>query len=125
MEPSKEKIEELKALYPQRELLLVESFAKDEAGEETVMHFVMTAPERGEYKIFVEQFLKASEKGSESEKIWAKRSVIENAALSQIRWPSREECMEAFRKRPAMVDGFLKEIQKAAGEQLEFRSKKL
>jgi hypothetical protein len=122
LEPSKEKIDQLKALYPERQLILVEALD----GEEQVMHFVMTAPERGEYKIFLEKFMKASEStGSNADKLWAKRAALEEGALAQIRWPSREECMEAFRKRPAMVDGFMDEMQKAAGEQIEFRSKKL
>jgi hypothetical protein len=69
--------------------------------------------------------MKANETKGDADRIWAVRSAVENAALSQIRWPSREECMEAFRKRPAMVDGFSSELQKAAGEQLQFRSKKL
>jgi hypothetical protein len=119
--PPDDKIKAIKELFPGRALFLVEAMDKDDEA----MTFIMTAPERGEYKLFVEAMFKAREVKNEADKIWAVRSVVENAALNQIRWPSREECMTAFRERPAMVDGFSAELQKAAGEQIEYRSKKL
>lgn len=125
--PPDDKIQAIKQLFPSRALFLVEAIAKENADDkgDEYMSFIMTAPERGEYKLFIEQMFKARESKSDADKIWAVREAVENAALAQIRWPSREECMTAFRERPAMVDGFAEELQKAAGEQLEFRSKKL
>jgi hypothetical protein len=119
-DPPQDKLESIRSLFPGRALFLVEAMD----AEEQAMSFVMTAPERGEYRLFVEQIFKAREQKNDVDKIWATRAAVENAALAQIRWPSREECMEAFQKRPAMIDGFAEELQKAAGEQIEFRSKK-
>jgi hypothetical protein len=119
--PPDDKIKAIKELFPGRALFQVDVLD----GKDEYMSFIMTAPERGEYKLFVESMFKARETKGDADKIWAVRAAVENAALTQIRWPSREECMTAFRERPAMVDGFAEELQKAAGEQTEFRSKKL
>jgi hypothetical protein len=119
--PPEDKIKAIKELFPDRALFLIEATDADEE----VMSFVMTAPERGEYKLFIEAVYKSREHKSETDKIWAMRQAVENAALAQIRWPSREECMAAFRARPAMIDGFMEEMHKAAGEQIQVRSKKL
>lgn len=119
--PTEDKLDAIRNLFPGRALFLVEAMDS----EEQVMGFVMTAPERGEYRIFAEQLFKARETKNDVDKIWAVRAAVENAALTQIRWPAREECMEAFKARPAMVDGFADQLMKAAGEQIEFRSKKL
>jgi hypothetical protein len=121
LQPSKEKIEQIKAQFPDRELYLVEALD----AEDEVLTFVMTSPERGEYRIYVDKMMEAGAIKSEAEKTWKVREIIENAALGQIRWPDREDCQKAFRMRPAMVDGFAEELQKAAGAHVELRSKKL
>lgn len=121
MNVPEEKIEQIKATFPDRTLFLVE--ATD--GEDQVMEFLMTSPERGEYKLFVEQMIAAREIKNEGDRLWRIRDVVENHALAQIRWPLREECQKAFRGRPEMVDGFAQELQKAAGSNVELRSRKL
>lgn len=124
-QPTDEKIAQLKAQYADRQLFLVEAVDGEGETEDLSMVCVMTAPERGEYKMFVEAMFKAGDSTKGADKIWATRNAIEIAALAQIRWPSREECMTAFRLRPAMIDGFAEELKKAAGEQTIVRSKKL
>lgn len=121
MQPSKEKIEQIKAQFPDRELH--EVTAVDD--KEQVMVFIMTSPERGEYKIFVEKLMEVSSLKTESEQLWKVREVVENAALAQIRWPDREECQKAFRLKPEMIDKFSDELRRQAGSQIELRSKKL
>jgi hypothetical protein len=121
LQPSKEKIEQIKAQFPDRELHLVEAIDdKDE-----VISFVMTSPERGEYKIFIDRLMETTSIKSESDQAWKVREIVENAALAQIRWPEREECQKAFRLKPEMVDKFTDELRKQAGSQIELRSKKL
>lgn len=121
MTPDKDKIEQIRAQFPDRALFAVD--AVDDNDE--LMTFVMTAPQRGEYKLFVEQMIKAREVKDEGDRLWKIREVVEAAALAQIRWPSREECQKAFMSRPEMVDGFAQELQKAAGSNVELRSRKL
>lgn len=126
--PPEDKIRAIKDQHPNRALYVIdvaEGKNPDGTDGEVSLTVVMTAPERGEYRMFSEQLSKAAENKNAIDKVWAMRSVIESHALQQIRWPSREECMEAFRLRPAMIDGFADELQKAAGEQVEFRRKKL
>lgn len=121
MEPDKDKIEQIKAAFPDRALFGVDAVD----GTDQVMAFLMTAPERGEYKLFVEQMIKARDTKDEGDRLWKIREVVENAALAQIRWPDRDTCMKVFRSRPEMVDGFAQELQKAAGANIELRSRKL
>lgn len=121
MTPSSEKLDQLKAQFPDRTLYLVD--AVDD--EDQVMTFVMTGPTRDEYKFFVGKMLAARETKDEADKLWAMRSAVENAALAQIRWPDREECKKAFEARPQMVDAFHEQINKATGANVELRSKKL
>lgn len=127
MTPPQDRIDQIKAQFPDRALFLVNAVAVEDKdkSEDQVMEFVMTAPERGEYRLFVDQMIKAREVKDEGDRLWKIREVVENAALNQIRWPSKEECQKAFRNRPEMVDGFAQELQKAAGSNVELRSKKL
>lgn len=121
MEPSKEKIEQIKAQFPDRALFLVEAVDADER----VMTFVMTAPTREEHKFFVNRMIAARDTKDEADRLWAVRTAVENAAVAQIRWPERDEVKKAFDARPEMIDGFAAELQKAAGANVELRSKKL
>lgn len=120
-EPSPEKIAEIKAKFPDRSLHLVEA----KAGEDSVAFFVMTGPTRDEYKKFTDEAIKANDVKNESDKMAGLRGAIERAALAQIRWPDREECQKLFENKPAMVDGFAKELHEAAGSNVELRSRKL
>ena len=119
-EPSKEVIERLKAQFSDRSLHLVEIVDEGES-----MHFVMTGPNKHEYKKFVDEVLGAKEKKTDAEMVDAVRSATERAALAQIRWPERAEVQDLFDRRPALVDSFRDEIHKAAGANAEVRSKKL
>lgn len=85
----------------------------------------MTGPSRDEYKKFTDEMIAARECKNESDKLSAIRGAIERAALAQIRWPDRESCQAMFNSRPAMMDGFADELHKAAGSNVELRSKKL
>jgi hypothetical protein len=121
MEPTPEKIAEIKAKYPDRALELIE--AKD--GEDEIAHFVLTGPLREEYKKFSDEMLAAKDAKQESDKLASIRGAIERAALAQIRWPDRETVQALFNARPAMVDGFAEVLHKAAGSNVELRAKKL
>ena len=121
MLPSKEKIEQLRAQFPDRELHLIEAY--DDSDE--VMSFILTAPERGEYKIYISKLIETESVKDEGEKLWKVREAMENAVLGQIRWPEREECQKAFRARPEMIDKFGNELRRLAGAQVELKSKKL
>lgn len=121
MTPSQEKIEQIRAQFPDRNLFLVEAVD----AEDQVMSFVMTGPSKDEYKFFSGKILGAIDTKDPQDKLWALRGIVENAALAQIRWPDREECKKAFDARPEMVDGFQEELRKAAGSNIELRSKKL
>lgn len=128
MQPSNEQISALKATFPDRSLHLVEAVVKDESSSTTdeVAVFVMTGPSRDEYKKFADEVFAAKDmKGSESDRIVATRGAIERAALAQIRWPARDVVQKLFEHKPAMVDGFADELHKAAGSNVELRSKKL
>lgn len=121
MKPSQEKIEFIKSQFPDRALFLVEAVD----AEDEVMSFVMTGPTKDEYKFFVNKMIAAKDTKDEADRLWAIRTAVENAALAQIRWPEREDVKRAFDARPEMVDGFAAELQKAAGQNVELRSKKL
>jgi hypothetical protein len=119
--PSQEKIDQIKQQFPDRPLFLVDAVDS----EEQVMTFVMTGPTRDEYRFYTNKMLAAKETKDQADQLWEMRMIAENAALSQIRWPDREECKKAFEMRPEMVDNFHAELRKAAGSLIEFRSKKL
>lgn len=120
MEPTPEKIAELKEKYNDRELQMIEAIDGDE-----VRHvFIMTGPNREEYRKYIEDIRRASDAKAE-DKTMALRSAIENGALAQIRWPDRDTTKEIFQARPAMVDGFAERLHQAAGGSVELRAKKL
>lgn len=119
--PTPETIEMLKAQFPDRVLLEVEAVD----GDDQVMTFVMTGPNKDEYDFYIEKMLAAKDLKGESERIKAVRKAAENAALAQIRWPDRPSVQRAFEMRPEMIDGFPEELRKAAGSNVELRARKL
>lgn len=121
MKPTDERLEQIKAEFPDRSLVEVEAVD----GEDHVMTFVMTGPTREEYKFFVNKMIAAREVKDEADRLWAIRLAVENAATAMIRWPDRDEVKKAFGRHPEMIDGFAAEIQKAAGSNIELRSRKL
>lgn len=121
MKPTQDKIDFIKSQFPDRVLYEVEAVD----AEDHVMTFIMTGPLREEYKMFVSKVLAAKNQNDEADRLWAMRAAVENAALAQIRWPEREVAKAAFDARPEMIDGFAEELKKAAGSNIELRSKKL
>lgn len=112
--PSPEKINELKARFPGRVLRLVELVDGDEA-----FSFVITGPNREEYKKFRHDLVEA---GESAEKL---HDAAEKAALAQIRWPDRDTVRELFDAHPAFPMSFAGELTKAAGAHVEVRAKNL
>ena len=125
MRPPDDKIEYLRTQFPDRALYEVDAVAVDkDSGDDIVLTVVMTGPTRDEYRFYVNKMIAAKDVKDEGDRLWATRQAIENAALAQIRWPEREEVKRVFDSRPEMVDGFAAEIQRAAGANIELRSKK-
>lgn len=121
MDSLDEKVQQIKSQFPDRHIIAID--ALDE--ESQFITFIMTSPERGEYRIYTEQMLKANDIKDPGDRMWKIREIIENHALCQIRHPSRETCQALFRSRPEMIDGLGDELRKAAGSQVEFRTRKL
>lgn len=120
MEPSKEEIDRLKAKFPDRSLRLVEMSDDDE-----VFHFVMTGPNREEYRKFTDDMMTAKDAKTEKDRIEQLGAAVERTALAMIRWPEREEVKQIFDNRPALSAEFSEQIHKAAGSSFEVRTKKL
>lgn len=120
MEPGQEVIDGLKAKFPNRSLHLVEAFDGDES-----YHFVMTGPNREEYRKLTDELLSAKEAKDDRAKNDALRTAVERAALAMIRWPDRDVVQELFAAKPAMSANFAEELHKSAGSNFEVRSKKL
>jgi hypothetical protein len=122
-EPSQEIKDKLKAQFPDRALRLVE-LHDDASGE--AMWFIMTGPNKAEYKKFTDEVLAARDaKGGDAAKSEALQVACERAALAMIRWPSRDEVKELFESRPGLSSAFPAEIHAAAGANFEVRAKKL
>jgi hypothetical protein len=119
-ELSSEKIEELKAKFPDRELHRIELVDGNEASHV----LVMTGPNRDEYRKFVSDVQRASD-SKPADKLEAIRFAIEQNALAQIRWPDRDDVKALFSSLPAMVEKFADKLHETAGGTIELRSKKL
>lgn len=120
LEPSSEKIAELKSKFPDRELHSVDFVD----GSEVVSVVVMTGPNREEYKKFVADIQRAGE-SKPADKLEAIRFAIEQNALAQIRWPDRDDVKALFARVPAAVEKFADKLHETAGGTIELRSKKL
>jgi len=124
VEPSQDVIDKLKAQFPDRALRLVELHDPNASGDESLW-FIMTGPNKGEYKKFCDEILAGRDAKGEAAKNEAIQSAVEKAALAQIRWPSRDEVKELFEARPALASAFPAELHAAAGQNFEVRAKKL
>ncbi len=124
-EPSKEVIDKIKAQFPDRALRLVELVDAESGSDGESIFFVMTGPNRDEYKKFVDEMLSAKDAKGDSERNERLTAAVEKAALAMIRWPDRAEVVELFRNRPALSSAFPKELHASAGANFEVRSKKL
>ena len=126
MRPSSENVDFIKSQHPDRAIYEIDAVIAEKNGEEeSVLTVLMTGPSRDEYKFFVGKMMAAKEAKDDGDRLWGIRLAIENAALAQIRWPDRETVKAAFNGRPEMIDNFAAELQKAAGSNVELRSKKL
>ncbi len=119
-EPSKEVIDRIKAQFPDRALNLVELHDGDES-----YHFVMTGPNKDEYKKYVSEMVAAREVKNDAEKNEKLTEAVERAALAMIRWPARDEVKALFESKPAMSSSFANHLHNMAGQNFEVRSKKL
>jgi hypothetical protein len=129
-QPPEERIAQIKAQFPDRVLEQFDVHAKDDDSDkddakDIVLTFVMTGPTRHEYNFFLDEMQKTKKFKDEGDQRNAVRMAIEAAALAQIRWPEREECVKAFEMRPLMLLGFAEKLHRMAGDGLVFRSKKL
>lgn len=122
-QPSDDTVAQLKAQFPDRSLHLVTKKSPDD--DSVSFDFVMTGPSRDELDYFDDKLLKASEAKTQADKKKAIRSAIEEAALAQIRWPSREEAKKILAAHSEMVYSFSDDLRNFAGASFETRSKKL
>ena len=113
-EISPERIQALKAQMPGRSLHAVTLVDGD---EEYV--FVMTGPNRDEYKKFIRE---VSEARDSTEKL---RESIERSVLGQVRWPEREMVRELFDAHPVFPDKLGEKLHEFAGANAEVRAKNL
>lgn len=126
MKPTQEKIDQIKAQFPDREVYAVDAVAVDQdKNEDYLTTFLMTGPLREEYKMYVNKVIASRDEKDDANRLWAQRMAVENAALAQIRWPDREEARKAFDGRQEMVDLFAEKLREMAGANVELRTKKL
>lgn len=119
-EPNKETIERVKSQHSDRSIHLTTATDGDD-----VYHFIMTGPNRAEYKKFYDELLGAKEKKTDAEMVEAVHIAVERAALAQIRWPERAEVQGLFDRKPGLVENFRDELHRLAGANAEVHSKKL
>lgn len=113
--PSASVVAQLKAQYQGRTLNRVEMEAEDG----TSFVFVMTGPSRVEWKKYQDEIVAAAGNADRQQK------VLENAALAQIRWPSREEAVGIFDLNPGLIINFAETLNKLARVEVTVTSKKL
>jgi hypothetical protein len=112
--PSPEKVQAIKAALPGRslhEVAIVDG--------ETEHVFVMTGPNREEFKKFVRETAEARDN---TEKL---REAIERAVLGQVRWPERDEVKALFDAHPVFPDKLGEKLHEFAGANAEVRAKNL
>jgi hypothetical protein len=119
-DPTADDITGWKNRLPDRSLHLIEAVDGDDC-----YCFIMSGPNRDEYKKFLDDVSTANEQKEEKVKLDKLRLAVEHAALAQLRFPDRDECRRIFDSKPAFVINFAEEIHKAAGASVEVRSKKL
>jgi len=119
-EPSADVISGLKSKFPNRALQLVEAVDGDES-----YFFIMTGCNKDEYQKFNDDVMSAKDSKDDKSKAAAFRSAVERTAIAMIKWPDRETVEALFKEKPAMSMNFAEELHKAAGSNVEVRSKKL
>jgi hypothetical protein len=113
-QPSEHEIAQIKKRFPERDLSLVEL----KAGEHSFA-FVLTGPNRIEWKRYVDELRKASGNVADA------TAAIERAAMAQIRWPDRDTVTAMFEKYPALGSNFAEAMSKLAVVEAEVTIKKL
>ena len=125
-EPSQEVIDRLKAQFSTRSLHRVEfSTAAGESTELDPVVLIMTGPSVVEYEKFLEDIDRASKVKDDLDKGKAYRTVVQNNALAQIKWPDRDEAIALFAQYPAISLNLAQQLHNTAGASFEVRSKKL
>ena len=120
-QPSQAEIDAIKASYPLRSVHLVELVSNS---DDPVV-FVMTGPSSAEYERFVEEVQAATTVKDEYQRSRNLRTVVQNAALAQIRWPSKDDARATFEMYPAMSVALAEQLHNSAGASYEVRAKKL
>lgn len=115
MEPEQEKaiVDRVVAKFPDREVRAIEI----EAGKETLL-FVLTAPDRDEWKKYRSEMRRADGDPDGIE------TAIERAALAQIRYPEREQAQAVFNRKPGIIASFAGVLADLVGVDSEAREKK-
>ncbi len=113
--PDENAISAVKVKHSDRDVRHV-SYTEDD-GEE--YHFLMTGMNREEWRRYRQDQVAA---GSDWDKL---ESAIERAALSQVRWPDREEVKKLFNRKPGLIQLFSEELNRAAGAEAKAQQKKL
>ena len=113
-EISPERVQAIKASMPGRSLHAVTLADGD---EEHV--FVMTGPNRDEYKKFIREVTEARDS---TEKL---RDAVERSVLAQVRWPERDEVRGIFDAHPVFPDKLGEKLHEFAGANAEVRAKNL
>lgn len=112
----KKALEQVRASFPDRE---VEAVEFDMGAGKPPLFFILTAPDRDEWKKFRSELRKSKNDDDAAE------NAIERAALAMIRWPERTEVQRIFNRKPGMIGNFAEVISRLAGVDAEAREKKL
>lgn len=112
-EQKKIAFEQARAQNPDREIEAVEFTVGSRE-----YFFVVTSPNRGEWKRYKQEIAKAA--GD----IDALESAIERAAIAQIRYPERDQAAKCFDISPGIVQTFAAVLNRLAGVDSEAREKK-
>lgn len=107
-------VERVRTAFPDRE---VEGIEFDTGRD--VLFFVLTSPDRDEWKKYRGELKKAA---GDSDAV---ESAIERCALAMIRYPERADVAKAFNRRPGLIVNFAAVLSKIAGVDYEAREKKL
>ena len=122
MQPSADRIAQLKTQFSDRSLHIVDVIGDD---GEAQYCFIMTSPSSDEMAKFCEEAINAEEAKDAKEQRRMLHGAISRAAMAQIRWPERDEVRKIFEYNSEMLWKIGPLLRKHAGEGAEFRSKKL
>jgi hypothetical protein len=105
--------EQVAAKYPDRDVQAVALVTG-----ETEWFFVLTSPNRDEWRKYRTEISKAGDDDIAIE------GAVERAALAQIRFPERDEVKKVFERKPGLILSFAALLSKLAGLSAEAVEKK-